>query len=378
LQENEEQKITEALCKLIFGCNLPFSIVESPLFKNFIKTIRPAYVDKIPGRKRLSTTLLEKCYESCIQSASRKVQSESVILCDGWKNSSNNTKTVVTMLQSVDGENAFIDAWDLTTESETAEKLAAIMTESRQIAKRKYNADGYCIVSDNASAMIKMGSLLKHSMWHSTCSSHTANLLAKDVLNKKIVENVILVLKEFKQPDFEKLIVEKGGHRIKLPAETRWCSYRNSFKSLLDNHQYMKQIVAVTKKKIKPKVTELLFSDDFFEEVQQNIELHDPICNLINTCQKSDTSAADAVNLWLNLELPAVYKQNLKNRQEMAMNVYALCAYYLHPTYDKSKLTADHKGKINAFLLKNLNSQGIEEWDNFMTKSGMSNLFIFR
>lgn len=62
----------------------------------------------------------------------------------------------------------------------------------------------------------------------------------------------------------------------------------------------------------------------------------------------------------------------------MAMNVYALCTYYLHPTYDKSKLTADHKGKINAFLLKNLNSQGIEEWDNFMTKSGMYNLFIFR
>jgi hypothetical protein len=96
------------------------------------------------------------------------------------------------------------------------------------------------------------------------------------------------------------------------------------------------------------------------------------------TCQKSDTSVADAVNLWLNLELPAAYKENLKNRQEMAMNVYALCTYYLHPTYDKSKLTADHKGKINAFLLKNLNSQGIEEWDNFMTKSGMSNLFIFR
>jgi hypothetical protein len=60
------------------------------------------------------------------------------------------------------------------------------------------------------------------------------------------------------------------------------------------------------------------------------------------------------------------------------VHIHALCTYYLHPTYDKSKLTADHKGKINAFLLKNLNSQGIEEWDNFMTKSGMYNLFIFR
>jgi hypothetical protein len=52
---------------------------------------------------------------------------------------------------------------------------------------------------------------------------------------------------------------------------------------------------------------------------------------------------------------------------------YVRTIYTLH-TINQNLL----KGKINAFLLKNLNSQGIEEWDNFMTKSGMSNLFIFR
>jgi hypothetical protein len=49
------------------------------------------------------------------------------------------------------------------------------------------------------------------------------------------------------------------------------------------------------------------------------------------TCQKSDTSVADAVNLWLNLELPAAYKENLKNRQEMAMK--CIYMHYVHTIY---------------------------------------------
>nr|CAH7719072.1 unnamed protein product [Callosobruchus chinensis] len=51
LREREDEKIDLALSKFIFGCNLPFRVVESPLFKDFIKTIRPAYVDKYLDEK---------------------------------------------------------------------------------------------------------------------------------------------------------------------------------------------------------------------------------------------------------------------------------------------------------------------------------------
>ncbi|KAJ8914108.1 hypothetical protein NQ315_014305 [Exocentrus adspersus] len=137
LKEQEEQNINKALGKFVFGCNLPFSVVESPLYRNFIRTIRPAYEEKIPGRKKLSTTLLNDCYRDCINKASCLVREESVILCDGWTNSSTNSKIVVTMLHSTDGSNAFISAWDCTLESETGEKLAEIITESKTIAKEK-------------------------------------------------------------------------------------------------------------------------------------------------------------------------------------------------------------------------------------------------
>lgn len=281
LQGGEEDKINDALCEFVFGCNLPFSIVESLLFKNFIKSIRPVYVDKIPGRKKLSGTLLEKCY-NCTASAHKSYEEDCVILCDGWTNSSNNSRIVVTMLHSLNSENLFLEAWDLTCQSETGEELAKIIKQSKEIAKEKYNLNVYAVVSDNASTMVKMGSILKPALWHSTCSSHTTNLLAKDVLDKELVENIITILKDFKQSEMEQRIVAKGGYRIKLPAETRWCSYRDSFKNFMDNLQYMRQIAAETKKKLNQKTMELIFNDDFIEKVLLNLNLHDLIvCNVI-------------------------------------------------------------------------------------------------
>nr|CAH7714363.1 unnamed protein product [Callosobruchus chinensis] len=138
----------------------------------------------------------------------------------------------------------------------------------------------------------------------------------------------------------------------------------------------MKEISAATRKKIKPKVTELIFNDDFIDDVQKHLEIQDPICNLVNICQSADTSLADAVNMWLKLEVPEVFADKFNSRQEMALNVYALTAYFLHPTYDNSKLKSAHNAKINAFLFRQLDNQGIEEWDKFNTRTGNEYLLL--
>ena len=257
---------------------------------------------------------------------------------------------------------------------ETAEKLAEIVSESVDIAKTLYSTNIYAVVSDNASAMVKMGKLTKHFVWHSNCSSHTGNLLAKDVLDKKLTENVTTILKEFKQADLEKFIIEKGGSRIKLPCDTRWCSYRDSYKSLVQNWSHMKIIAADSQiKKIKQVVVKLLFDDEFIETVKENIILFDPICNLINRCQSSECSVADAVDLWLNIRLPVKFEpkfsKTLKSRIDMALNEYALTAFNLHPHYDNNKLSSIQNDKINNFLFKLLDGTGIEDWDNFRNRT---------
>lgn len=368
LSEKEEAEIHQSLAEFFYGCNIPLCVVESIYFKNLIKKLRPAYADKIPGRKALSTTLLDTAYEKCLTSAKETMGSEAVLLIDGWKNSSSNCKTVVSMLHNANGEQGFLEAWDVTCESETAEKLAEIVSESVKLAEKMYSTHVYAVVSDNASAMKKMGQLTSHLVWKSNCSSHTGNLLAKDIINKELNLKVTSVLKEFKHADLEKLIVEKGGKRMKLPCDTRWCSYRDAYQCLILNSQIMRQVAADSK--VSAKSVGLLFDEVFMNEVKKYVLILDPICKLINECQSQKCSAADAVDTWLSLQLPAEYSTMLKNRQNMALNKYSLSAFYLHPFKDKAKLNNEHDDIIFEFLFQNLDGTGIEEWDHYRHKTG--------
>lgn len=99
------------------------------------------------------------------------------------------------MIHNTKGVPAFLDAWDLTDFVETATKLSQIVVESISLGKSIYNTNIYAVVSDNARAMLKMGRdvNLDNNIWPSTCSSHTANLLAKDVLNQSCMYKVVKV-----------------------------------------------------------------------------------------------------------------------------------------------------------------------------------------
>ncbi|RZC36438.1 uncharacterized protein BDFB_012725 [Asbolus verrucosus] len=122
---------------------------------------------------------------------------------------------IVSVIYNAKGDTCFINAWDLSTDSETGGKFV--------------NTDIYGTVSDNAASMVKMGNLIKHQFWHSNCNSHTAKLLAKDITDAKLTENVTNVLKEFKHTEFEKRIIAKDGHRIKIPCETRCNNFVGRF-----------------------------------------------------------------------------------------------------------------------------------------------------
>lgn len=121
----------------------------------------------------------------------------------------------------------------------------------------------------------------------------------------------------------------------------------------------MKLIAADSKYKKSKKnknVAKFIFDDDFINEVLNYIELFDPICKLINTCQDGECSVADAVDLWLNLNLPEKFQEkfevHLQERKAKAINVYGLAAFYLHPNYNNDSLSKYHKKQINLFFFE--------------------------
>lgn len=373
LDRSAKEEIDVALGTFLFGCNVPFSVVESVHFKNFCKKMRPAY--QVPARKTVANVLIDKVHDKVHEST--KIGPYSVMLIDGWKNEANNTKNVAVFLHNALGsseksETVFLDAWDLSGEAETGDRLCEIVKEASTIAKLRFNSDVYCTVSDNAANMVRMSK--DHNLWHSACNSHTANLLAKDLLPGNISTRIVSVLKAFKQTDREHDLVENGGSRVVLPADTRWCSQRDACVSLKTNLSAMRKVAANDDSdKIPSSVKSLLYDEHFLEQVYSTIELLDPVSQLINTCQGKDTSVSEAVELWLQLRLPDGYEEKMKfveKRRKHALNVYSLAANVLDPRFRGEKLSEDAISDVEDFVFEKLDTQGVTSFQQYREKSG--------
>lgn len=363
-----KSEIDKALARFFFGCNIPFSVVDSDHFKSFIRAIRPSYVP--PCRQTLSTTLLDEVSEELLIKNKKNSPKATTLIIDGWKNSSNNTKNVVTMLQKAGGQSTFLESYDFSDLRETGEMLAEICESSIEIARNRYGSRVYAVVSDNASNMMKMGRLTE--LWHSTCSSHTANLLAKDVIKVDVLNKMSSILKEYKHSNLEKALIDNGGTRIILPVETRWCSQRDACKCFIKNLLNMKKISAEGYIKVKAEVTYLLYNEDFINEIKEMIQILEPICQLVNKCQKSDFSVADAVEEWFEIKqkmpehlMTDMIEAAIDHRIQMAGNIYSFAANYLHPRYKGRKLNVEQKSSVEMFLLDQLDSEGLNGLNDY-------------
>lgn len=380
----EIEEITKNLARFFYACNIPFSVVDSDHFKKFVKSIRPAYAAQVPNRKALSSSLLNEVYNDLVAELKETSLPDSTLLIDGWKNENSNKKTVTTMISNVDGAHLFLDAWDISSEAETGEKLNEIVEEAKTKAKEMYNTDLYSVVSDNASNMLKMGRL--SDLWHSSCNAHTGNLLAKDLVSKELNQQLLSIIKEFRRPEITDALLKKGGVRVVMPIEIRWKSYRDSYKNFLRNAQFMREIACdkVLGRKMDEEVRSLILDNDFYERVEDFVNLFNPVCDLIDESQKKDKSAAEAVDLWLGLEMPEKFPElqlEIEKRRSMALkNVCALAAYTLHPKFASMadiRLSTAQKEDIQDFFLNELDLDGLSELAMFQERRGFfSKLFL--
>ena len=247
-----------------------------------------------PSRHFLNTSLLDIVYADILNRNSSLVDENSVLLLDGWKNSSKNEKYVVGLIHNVNGEKIFLNSGDFTEKSKTALALKDVVEKATVDIKEKYNTNVFAVVSDNVSSMLCMGKMI--DSWHLTCNSHSGDLLAKAVVNHSFSTKVTQVLKTFKSSQLERKLTKLGGKRIVLPGDTRWCSYRDAFRYCLENLNFMRHIIIKEGLlEIKKEIVDLISDKDFEEELLVYIIIFDGICELVNKCQRSDFNIADAV-----------------------------------------------------------------------------------
>lgn len=110
-------------------------------------------------------------------------------------------------------------------------------------------------------------------------------------------------------------------------------------------------------------------SDHLIYKVQEELEIQDPICDMINILQKKDTNIADGADLWLKLEIPShvtdYERSSYMKRKEMALSEVALAAFYLDPFKVVALLSSNQRSAARCFISSKLRGNLVNELLDF-------------
>jgi hypothetical protein len=153
-----KDKIDQTVAEYVFGCNLPFSVVEHPLFKAMVESLSPGY--KPRTRKTLSGTLLEQTHSKLQSTMKTKLEGKTVTMQqDGWSTLQNDP--VISTSVTCEGSGYFIDAQSTGSTQKTADNCKQMLVDSKAYAEQTYDCHVRTVVTDNARNMEKMRKALE-------------------------------------------------------------------------------------------------------------------------------------------------------------------------------------------------------------------------
>lgn len=169
-----------SLADFLFGCNIPFDVVESEHFRNFIETMRPVSSSQLPDHKAVATSLLDSAYDrTLLQRAalsSTKDGKSSVLVLNSWMETINECekRCTVCTLQSGLSRNGieFLGAWEtLPTDFQSNVLKEAI----KKTGKHPNGSSVYATLSASSSDF--SGTVKHKQLWHFTCARLVPNSL---------------------------------------------------------------------------------------------------------------------------------------------------------------------------------------------------------
>uniref|UniRef100_T1GPP2 HAT C-terminal dimerisation domain-containing protein n=1 Tax=Megaselia scalaris TaxID=36166 RepID=T1GPP2_MEGSC len=145
--------------------------------------------------------------------------------------------------------------------------------------------------------------------------------------------------------------------------------------NLIENLEIYKQLSQDKSFDIKPQVKLLINNAEFIKKIQTEIDIQNPICELINVCQKSSTNVGDAAKLWLNLKPHLSFNKKQKSsfdeRVKTILTDCALSSYFLNPYNDLSVLSTEHLRLITNFMIKELPGNFIDQYLEYKKLDGI-------
>lgn len=219
VEAEEKLQLDILLAQLFFGCNLPFSTVDSVHFEKFVNKLRPGY--KIPHSNTLKSTLLDEAYSRELQKGHSQEKQYGTLMFDGWKNDNNQQRLVTTMIKPRNGKEMFLKSYDFTSRSEDIPNLLDMIIDASEKSSAMYNIEVEAVITDNA-ANVK-GAARESFALDYTCLAHIGNLAVKDVYEYDMIGKPVReLISEFKnRSGLQAAVKESGGSKMYLANSTR-------------------------------------------------------------------------------------------------------------------------------------------------------------
>lgn len=244
ISESQAEHGISLLARWIFRTGLPFSMVSANSFHQFVKFLRPAFVKFLPSPKTLSTVLLHKEYDRIKQLTIGKISDQKwfSIVSDSWTGI-NRTKLANIMIVTPLEKPFFLKSIDLSGESITGEYIYNMIKDvAHELGMNKWLS----FISDSARNMQAAWKMIKRDfpdVFAHGCAPHSLNNFLKDLIKKveaisKLKEDALKVIRFVMNHDVVlskfRAITGKANSILKFPCDTRFATYYDMFKCLLE------------------------------------------------------------------------------------------------------------------------------------------------
>lgn len=350
----DKKNIDKQIAKAIFATNSSFRCIENVQVKKAIKALRPGYTP--PCRKTIATTLLDEIYaeekEKCFSFLLGRTVNMSI---DGWSNV-HNEPVVCATITTEEGQAFLYETIDTSGQPHTSEYLTEICCDLISSCESQYGCNVKSFVTDNAANMAGMRNSIEEKIESKIitygCSAHILNLLCKDLEIKNIKENVVQVVKYFRNNHLASTkFKQASGKTLVMPSDVRWNSVTDCLEMYIAHWNILLQICEENKEKIDNTIFQKVSNIGLKRSAEEYLKILKPISIALDTLQGKGATLSNAVEEWKKLEnifeedlqLSIQQHQKFQRRYEQALTPYHFIAYMMDPSKQKYKLTADEK-----------------------------------
>lgn len=223
----QKTRIDDTLVKFFYGCNIPFKLVESKLFLNFLNAIRPAYTP--PFVEAMSNNILHG--SSCrTWETSTFFNSNGILVITRTE-----IKQILHVIGFVQSEEKiiYLKTWDI----QEGHNSSLMINEAITLANMKFNSMIiYAVITDEDIRLLNTDEYNKQ--WILQCNISLATSIEKELVDLEFTGKVCYLLEQFSRKELQKDLITRGGVAFLLEGNSS-CYNCDLFSTCLKNLRAM-------------------------------------------------------------------------------------------------------------------------------------------